>query len=71
MSPGHADTVTPSLLFTHDPQHRAHSVHLVDSLERAPRSRCGRSASRALWVTKMRRASSPIPRCCIDRIDTP
>jgi homoserine dehydrogenase len=29
-----------------------------------------RSASRALWVTKMRRASSPMPRWRIDRTDT-
>ena len=42
MSPGHADTVTPSLLFTHDPQHRADPVHLVDALERAARSRADR-----------------------------
>ena len=41
-------------------------VELADGVEVASRSR-----SLAWWVTKMSRASSAMPRCSIDLMDTP
>ena len=66
----HARATERSFLFSHDPQHRPDAMHRVDVLQRVAPS-CRTSASRALCVTKMSRASSPMPRWFIDRIDTP
>ena len=70
MSPGHAGAPVGSLFVADHAQHRADAVHRLDVAQRVDRRRAGRPRG-PVCVMKMSRASSPMPRCCIDLIDTP
>ena len=59
-----------SLLVADDPQHRADAVHRRRARAAASQRR-PQVGLAGRWVMKIRRASSPMPLCCIDRIDTP